>query len=155
MNGSGSGLGSPSTLTCRSSIASSSAAWVFGGVRLISSASSRLVNTGPAPELELRGARVVDQRAGDVAGHQVGGELHPLEVQLQCRGQGANQQRLRDTRNPFQQHVAAAQQGDHQPADHGVLPDDGFGDLSAQGQQRCRADSAAAAAGADGWLCHD
>ncbi len=35
-------------VTCRSSIASSSAAWVFGGVRLISSASSRLANTGPA-----------------------------------------------------------------------------------------------------------
>src|SRR6478735_9117017 len=48
MNGSGSGRGRPSTLTCRSSIASSSAAWVFGGVRLISSASSRLVNTGPS-----------------------------------------------------------------------------------------------------------
>ena len=38
----------PSTDTCRSSIASSSAACVFGGVRLISSASSRLVNTGPS-----------------------------------------------------------------------------------------------------------
>ena len=48
MNGSGSGRGRPSTLTCRSSIASSSDAWVFGGVRLISSASSRLVNTGPS-----------------------------------------------------------------------------------------------------------
>ena len=47
MNGAGSGCGLPSTLTCRSSIASSSADWVFGGVRLISSASSRLVKTGP------------------------------------------------------------------------------------------------------------
>ncbi len=47
MNGSGSGRASPSTLTCRSSIASSSAACVLGGVRLISSASSRFVNTGP------------------------------------------------------------------------------------------------------------
>ena len=34
-------------VTCRSSIASSSEAWVLGGVRLISSASSRLVKTGP------------------------------------------------------------------------------------------------------------
>ena len=47
MNGSGSGWAWPSTLTWRSSIASSSAAWVFGGVRLISSANSKLVNTGP------------------------------------------------------------------------------------------------------------
>ena len=46
-NGSGSGRGTPSTETWNSSIASSSEAWVFGGVRLISSASSRLVNTGP------------------------------------------------------------------------------------------------------------
>ena len=48
MNGSGSGRGVPSTVTWRSSIASSSAAWVLGGVRLISSASIRLVKTGPS-----------------------------------------------------------------------------------------------------------
>jgi hypothetical protein len=48
MNGSGSARGLPSTDTCRSSITSSSADCVFGGVRLISSASSRLVNTGPS-----------------------------------------------------------------------------------------------------------
>jgi hypothetical protein len=46
--GSGRGRLAPSTVTCRSSIASSSADCVFGGVRLISSASSRLVNTGPS-----------------------------------------------------------------------------------------------------------
>src|SRR5262249_5284240 len=46
-NGSGSGRATPSTLTWRSCIASSSAACVLGGVRLISSASRRLVNTGP------------------------------------------------------------------------------------------------------------
>ena len=32
--------------------------------------------------------------------------------------------------------MAAAQQRDHQSADHGVLADDGLGDLAAQGQQR-------------------
>ena len=37
----------PSTLTCRSSIASSSADWVFGEARLISSASRIWVNTAP------------------------------------------------------------------------------------------------------------
>ena len=41
------GRSAPSTVTCPSCIASSSAAWVFGGVRLISSASSRPVNSGP------------------------------------------------------------------------------------------------------------
>ena len=88
------------------------------------------------PERERGGARVVDQRAGDVAGHQVGGELHPLEFQLQCGGQGSDQQRLRHSRNTFQQHVAAAQQRDHQAADDPLLPDDGLGELGAQRQQR-------------------
>ena len=46
-NGLGSGRVTPSTLTWPSAMASSSAAWVLGGVRLISSASSRPVNTGP------------------------------------------------------------------------------------------------------------
>ena len=96
-------------------------------------------------ELELGGAGVVHQRAGDVAGHQVGGELHPLELQLQRRGQRAHQQRLRDARHAFEQHVAAAQQRDHQSADHGVLTDDGLGDLGAQRQQRVRAVSDVAA----------
>ena len=38
---------SPSVVTCRSCIASSSAACVFGGARLISSASRRLAKIGP------------------------------------------------------------------------------------------------------------
>ena len=37
----------PAAVTWRSCIASSSAAWVFGGVRLISSASTICANTGP------------------------------------------------------------------------------------------------------------
>ena len=94
------------------------------------------MNTGPGAELELRGAGVVHQRAGDVAGHQVGGELHALEVQLQRRGERAHQQRLGDARHALEQDVAAAQQRDHQAADHGVLTDDGLGDLGAQRQQR-------------------
>jgi hypothetical protein len=47
MNGSGSGRVTPSADTWRSSIASSSADCVFGGVRLISSARRMFVNTGP------------------------------------------------------------------------------------------------------------
>ena len=47
MNGRGRGSVSPSIVTCPSSIASSSAAWVLGGVRLISSASTIVANTGP------------------------------------------------------------------------------------------------------------
>ena len=47
MNGRGSGRVSPSVVTWRSCIASSSAACVFGGARLISSASRRLAKIGP------------------------------------------------------------------------------------------------------------
>ena len=47
-NGWGNGNVSPSTVTCRSCIDSSKAAWVLGGVRLISSASNSPVKIGPA-----------------------------------------------------------------------------------------------------------
>ena len=47
MNGRGTGYGTESTVTCRSSITSSSADWVFGEARLISSASTMLANTAP------------------------------------------------------------------------------------------------------------
>jgi hypothetical protein len=49
--------------TWRSSIASSSAAWVLGGVRLISSASRRLVKTGPSrkEKVELCGSKTSDR----------------------------------------------------------------------------------------------
>ena len=39
----------------------------------------------PGAEVELGGAGVEDQRAGDVAGHQVRGELQPLGLQRQRR----------------------------------------------------------------------
>ena len=47
MNGRGTAWVSPSTVMCRSSITSNIAAWVFGEARLISSARTMLVNTGP------------------------------------------------------------------------------------------------------------
>ena len=94
------------------------------------------MKTGPGVELELGGASVVDQRAGDVAGHQVRGELHALELQLQCRGQRSHQQGLGDAGHTLEQHVAAAQQRYHQAADDGVLTDDHLGDLVPQRQQR-------------------
>src|SRR5215211_4409477 len=47
MNGRGSGWVTPSIVTWSSCIDSSSAAWVFGEARLISSTSSRFVKTGP------------------------------------------------------------------------------------------------------------
>src|SRR5580658_6142164 len=52
------GLGAwvvPSKVTDRSCIASSRAAWVFGGVRLISSASSSSQNSGPLVRWKVLG----------------------------------------------------------------------------------------------------
>ena len=103
-------------MTCRSSIASSSAACVFGGVRLISSASSRFVKTGPGAERELGGPRVVDERAGDVARHQVGRELDALGVEASAAASGAHEQRLGRPGHALEQHVAAAEQRDDQAA---------------------------------------
>ena len=45
--------GLPSMVTCRSCMASSSAAWVLGGVRLISSASSNSQKIGPWLSVKL------------------------------------------------------------------------------------------------------
>ncbi len=109
-NGSGSGRGSPSTDTCPSCIASSSAAWVFGGVRLISSASSTFVNTGPGAEREL--LRTADRtaqrhRAREVGGQHVGRELHAAEHDAERAGGRVGEQRLGDAGNAFEQHVSA------------------------------------------------
>ena len=53
----------PSTVTCRSAIASRSADCVFGIARLISSTSTTLAKIGPGPELEVADALVVDGQA--------------------------------------------------------------------------------------------
>ena len=47
MKGCGNGRVTPSTVTCRSSMASSKADWVLGVARLISSASTTCATTGP------------------------------------------------------------------------------------------------------------
>ena len=72
MNGGGSGRLTPSLLTWRSSIASSSADWVFGDARLISSASTMLAKSGPGSnrnvsverEYTLTPTRSVGRRSG-------------------------------------------------------------------------------------------
>ena len=110
-------------------------------------------------ELEFGCAGVIYERAGDVARHQVWSELHSLEVELQRCRKRPHQQRLRDAGNALQQHVAAAQQCDHQAADDCLLPDDRLGDLTAQGQQgiscgvRCRRRCGSGALRC--WLSHD
>ena len=83
-------------------------------------------------EGELGGAGVVDEGAGDIAGHQVGGELDALGVEFERGGEGPDEEGLGDAGYAFEEHVAAAEQGDDETGDGGVLADHGLGDLGAQ-----------------------
>ena len=80
-------------------------------------------------EAEIGGVRVVDQRTGDIARHQIGCELHPFGIQVKCCREGAHHQGLRDAGNPLQEHMALGQQGDEEPGDRGILSHDGLGHL--------------------------
>src|ERR1035438_4321120 len=172
------GLGSvymlPRTVQLRSCIASSSALCVFGGVRLISSASRMLPKMGPCTNVQDRervqgaahrttallhsfeqralrfwgrtidfvgqqdvtedgalherpgaasggGVFLDDVRAGDVAGHQVGGKLDASKNQAQRLSHGAHQQGLSGAGEAGDQTVAAHKQGDHHLIQHLLL----------------------------------
>ncbi|KAG1312698.1 hypothetical protein G6F63_016249 [Rhizopus arrhizus] len=84
--------------------------------------------------MAMAGAVVFFQQFGaeDVAGHQVGRELHAPELQFQCLPQRAHQQGLAEPGRAFQQAVAAGQQADQQLFDHAVLADHGTGQGAAQ-----------------------
>jgi len=87
-------------------------------------------------EGELGAVRVVDQRSGDVAGHEVGRELHPLGPDVQRGSNRADEQGLGHTGHALEQDVAPAQQRDEDAGHRGVLPDDCLGDLMADRDQR-------------------
>ena len=56
---------------------------------------------------------VFDQhvRAGDVGGHQVRRELNATEAEVSCFTDGPDHQGLAQTRNTFEEHVAAGEDG--------------------------------------------
>ena len=95
---------------------SSSADWVLGEARLISSAITTLANTGPGTELELLGLPVVDRHPGDVAGQQVRGELHPAHRAVDRDRQRLGQRGLAHPRHVLDQEVALGQQRDEREA---------------------------------------
>ena len=88
--------------------------------------------------MAMAGAVVFLQQFGaeDVAGHQVGGELHAPELQFQRLPERAHQQGLAEPGRAFQQAVAAGQQADQQLLDHGVLAHHG---ACKRGAQRIQA----------------
>ncbi len=134
-NGSGRAWRRPPAVTWRSCIASSKAAWVLGGVRLISSARTRLAKIGPCTKRSSRAPRltvfVEHLGAGDVAGHQVGRELDASEIERERLRQRMHHQRLRQPGHAFQDAVSAGEDGHQQLLDDVVLADDLPGHLLA------------------------
>ena len=118
----------PPAVTRCSCIACSSAACVFGGVRLISSASTMFAKIGPLHEAELaapgRSVLLENVGAGDVRRHQVGRELNAVERQVQHVGERRDQQRLRQARHADEQAVPAREERDQQLLDDLALADD-------------------------------
>ncbi len=113
----------PPMLTWPSAIASSRADCTLAGARLISSASTRLANTGPSSVSKDSVDGTPHARADDVAGHQVRGELEPGERAAGDVGQGAHGQGLGDAGHSLEQQVTAGEQPDQHPLDHHVLAD--------------------------------
>ena len=91
--------------------------------------------------------RLEDHLADHVGRHQVGGELHPLEVEVEGGGHRLDQQRLGRAGHALEQHVAAHEQGGDQARQRALLADHDLADLVAQGQDRAVAGSRAGRVG--------
>ena len=91
--------------------------------------------------------------AGDVARHQVGGELHPAERELERLGEGRHHQRFGEPRHAHQEGVSAGEHGGEHSV-HGVpLADDTDGDLGAQRFHRAgQAGKGGDVVGRGGWM---
>ena len=131
-NGAGTLRETPSTETWPSSIASSSADWVFGGVRLISSASSRLVKTGPSRKVSSPACRLsITIEPVMSPGIRSGVNCTRLVSTERAAARVRTSSVLAVPGHALHQHVAAAQQRDEQAGDRGVLADHGLADLGA------------------------
>ncbi len=83
---------------------------------------------------KLKGARLLveDAHTGNVAGQQVGRALQPAEVGVEAARQRACQHCLANAGHIFKQHVAVAQQGNHQQFNDFALADYDFFDVANQ-----------------------
>jgi hypothetical protein len=116
-----------------SCIASSSADCVFGGVRLISSASTMLAKIGPARTPSAAAGRRVflhEVGAGDVRRHQVGRELDARELQLQHLRHACGSAASWPARRADDQAVAADEQRVQHLVDDVFLADDDLAQLA-------------------------
>ena len=125
----------PTTVTFCSCIASSIAACVFGGARLISSASTMLAKTGPWTNWNSRRPSAPSWRMSVPVmsiGIRSGVNWMRLNLQRHRLGQLADHQRLGQPGHAHQQGVPAGEQADRQPLDDVVLADDHPAQLLAQ-----------------------
>ena len=74
----------------------------------------------------------IDRRARDVRREQVGGHLNSSAVEVERRGERADQQGLSDAGRSFQEDVAATKQGGERKINRLVLAEDHFGQLLAE-----------------------
>src|SRR5579871_614298 len=111
MNGRGSEWHRPSIVTWLSFIASSSADWVFGVVRLISSAKRKLLKIGPGLNSKTSECALYGD-AQDVARKHVAGELQAMKTAGNRARQRLRQRSLTDAGNVLNQQVAARQETD-------------------------------------------
>ena len=118
----------PATVTSYSCIACNSAAWVFGGVRLISSASTMLAKTGPRMKRKLRlplaGSWSMISVPVMSLGIRSGVNWIRRELQVQGLGQRRDGQRLRQARHADRQAMSPREDADEHLLDHLVLADD-------------------------------
>ena len=124
----------PFTVTWYSCIASSSAAWVLGGVRLISSARMMFAKIGPRMNRMTRfpvaRSSSMTSAPEDVGGHQIGRELDAVEPEVDRVRQLLDDERLRQAGDAAQQAMPAGEERDEDLADHPLLADDRLGQLA-------------------------
>ena len=115
-NGSGTRCVVSPIVTWCSCITSSSADCTFAGARLISSASRKLLKTGPELGVERAGVGPVDPRADEIGRHEVGRELDAAERSAENAGGRLDGERLGEAGNALDQEVAAGEQAGRAPA---------------------------------------
>ena len=123
-------------MTWRSCMASSSAAWVLGGVRLISSARTMLAKIGPCTNRNARRPVVWSSSRTSVPvmsdGIRSGVNWMRLKLEVERLGDGLDHQRLGQAGHADQQGVAAGEDGGEDPVHHLVLADDPLRHLGAE-----------------------
>ena len=128
-NGAGTACVSRPIVTWRSCITSSSADWTLAGARLISSARTKLQNTGPELGVERAVVGAVDAGADEVARDEVRRELDPPELSVERVREGPDREGLGEAGDALEQQVAAGEQRDEHALEHRVLADDDAPDL--------------------------